>query len=202
MQRSFITVKQLVTLALLLPTPAAYGQHVQKAVIYFGHAKATLSVSDQKMLRTLLTKAGAYKVDVNRLGADGLGTENIDEITISGHTDADGSSSYNQQLSQARAESIYRYFTSIFNDTTKLSTFYYGEDKPIAPNGTAFDKRHNRRVEVVIKYTNSRVSTSTLQHSLPKKRDQSYLVNKEFVQTFNVSPKRKTVIISEEGNCS
>ena len=176
-------MKQLLAFALLLLTSIAYGQHVQKAVIYFDHAKASLSLSDQRILNALLTKAGAYKVDVNPLGADRLGTENINEIIISGHTDADGSSKYNQKLSQTRAESVYRYLTSIFNDTTKLSTFYYGEDKPVAPNGTEFDKRHNRRVEVVIKYANSQAASASStrsgisRHRLPKKHDQSSLVN-------------------------
>ncbi len=155
-------MKQLTTAAFLLITSATYGQRVQKAVVYFDHAKAVLSLRDQRMLSALLITAETYKGDANRRGVARLRTENIDEITISGHTDADGSSSYNQLLSQARAERVYRYFTSIFNDTTKLSTFYYGEAKPVAPNGTAFDKRLNRRVEVVIKYTTSQAATATV----------------------------------------
>jgi OOP family OmpA-OmpF porin len=71
----------------------------------------------------------------------------IKEIRIEGHTDADGSDSYNKDLSQKRADSVKTYLVEAGVDEAILDAVGYGEEKPIADNDTEAGKEKNRRVE-------------------------------------------------------
>ena len=66
---------------------------------------------------------------------------------ISGHTDSDGSSSYNQDLSLARAKSIITYLNNKGVAATRMTSAGYGETRPIAPNDSNANKARNRRIE-------------------------------------------------------
>ncbi len=55
-------------------------------------------------------------------------------IELSGNTDSIGSDSYNQQLSQARAESARSYLVNKGIDPSRIEAVGYGESRPIAPN--------------------------------------------------------------------
>lgn len=70
-------------------------------------------------------------------------------IKISAHTDDQGSSSSNQQLSikRARAVGIFLVYGGI--DKSRLELRAYGESQPIASNQSAEGRRKNRRVEIV-----------------------------------------------------
>jgi OOP family OmpA-OmpF porin len=70
--------------------------------------------------------------------------------SIEGHTDADGSKSANQKLSQARAESVRSYIINKFGiDGSRIVAKGHGPDKPVASNKTASGKAKNRRIEAV-----------------------------------------------------
>jgi outer membrane protein OmpA-like peptidoglycan-associated protein len=77
-------------------------------------------------------------------------------VRIEGHTDAKGSDSYNQNLSNRRAESVKKWFTSHGLEDLHFSTEGFGAKKPAAPNtkpdGSDDPKGRakNRRVEIVI----------------------------------------------------
>lgn len=71
-------------------------------------------------------------------------------VTVNGHTDSDGSNSYNQTLSEARALSVANYLASRRIAGNRLSARGYGETQPIASNGSAAGKAQNRRVEIHI----------------------------------------------------
>jgi len=78
-------------------------------------------------------------------------------VRIEGHTDAKGSESYNQKLSQKRAESVKRWFVTHGLQALQFSTAGFGAKKPVAPN-TKPDgsddpegRAKNRRVEIVIR---------------------------------------------------
>ncbi len=72
------------------------------------------------------------------------------DILIEGHTDSDGSDTYNQGLSESRAKSVANYlvWNKVVGD--RLTTSGYGEMQPIAANETSEGKSLNRRVEVAI----------------------------------------------------
>jgi len=71
-------------------------------------------------------------------------------ISIDGHTDSDGSHSYNQNLSVQRAESVAYHLNSHGVPGPRMLTYGYGESRPIATNSTANGKALNRRVELRI----------------------------------------------------
>jgi outer membrane protein OmpA-like peptidoglycan-associated protein len=71
-------------------------------------------------------------------------------ILIEGHTDAQGSEDYNQELSENRAEQVTQYLMELGVDPGRLNTIGYGESQPIAPNETSSGRQENRRVEVAI----------------------------------------------------
>lgn len=70
-------------------------------------------------------------------------------IRVEGHTDSQGSSSSNQTLSQARADSTRDYLINSGTDPARVTAVGYGEDQPIADNGTSAGRAQNRRVDVV-----------------------------------------------------
>jgi outer membrane protein OmpA-like peptidoglycan-associated protein len=72
------------------------------------------------------------------------------EVLIIGHTDSVGSATYNQGLSERRAQSAANYVVSLGVAPHRVSTRGMGEHDPIASNETAEGRQLNRRVEVVI----------------------------------------------------
>jgi outer membrane protein OmpA-like peptidoglycan-associated protein len=71
-------------------------------------------------------------------------------VEIEGHTDSIGSDSYNQRLSQRRAESVKHYLTQRFPIASdRIAAKGFGESRPIASNDTLDGRGQNRRVEVV-----------------------------------------------------
>lgn len=70
-------------------------------------------------------------------------------VSISAHTDSDGSDSYNQDLSRRRAASVVEYLIGQGVDSDRMSATAFGESQPIASNATAEGKRKNRRVELI-----------------------------------------------------
>jgi len=71
-------------------------------------------------------------------------------VHIEGHTDSDGSNAYNQQLSENRAKGVAVHLMNNGISSTRIQTYGYGEDRPIASNTTADGKRQNRRVTFLI----------------------------------------------------
>ncbi len=69
-------------------------------------------------------------------------------IDISGHTDSSGSDSYNQLLSQQRAQAVANVLMSENIPASRLVVQGYGEAYPIADNNTEAGKATNRRVEL------------------------------------------------------
>jgi outer membrane protein OmpA-like peptidoglycan-associated protein len=70
-------------------------------------------------------------------------------LMIAGHTDAVGSSEYNQGLSERRAESAARYLTSQ-GVARHIATAGLGEREPVGTNDTESGRQRNRRVEIAI----------------------------------------------------
>lgn len=72
------------------------------------------------------------------------------KIEIGGHTDAVGSDTYNQRLSEMRALSVRQYLIQHGIDPARLVSRGYGESKPIAPNTTREGRSQNRRIEFIV----------------------------------------------------
>ena len=68
------------------------------------------------------------------------------EIEVAGYTDSSGAASYNQQLSQRRAEAVRSYLVANGIAAGRLSARGYGEADPVADNTTPAGRARNRRV--------------------------------------------------------
>jgi outer membrane protein OmpA-like peptidoglycan-associated protein len=71
-------------------------------------------------------------------------------VQIDGFTDSVGSDSYNEELSQRRADAVKSALLSRGIDASRISTQGYGKAFPVASNGDSGGRQLNRRVEVVI----------------------------------------------------
>ncbi len=71
-------------------------------------------------------------------------------VEISGHTDNTGNSSYNQQLSEKRAKSVYSYLMNTGIDPKRLSSKGFGSTKPMTANDSEEGRQQNRRIEFTI----------------------------------------------------
>lgn len=74
------------------------------------------------------------------------------QVTVQGHTDGIGTAVTNQKLSQSRAQSVQKYFSSdkVLNEN-QIDSIGYGYTKPLATNKTKEGRAQNRRVDIVIK---------------------------------------------------
>jgi len=68
-------------------------------------------------------------------------------VEISGHTDSDGASAFNQKLSERRAQAVVKYLTGKGVGFSRMDAVGYGETQPVAPNDSAANKAKNRRIE-------------------------------------------------------
>ena len=69
---------------------------------------------------------------------------------IEAHTDAKGTDSYNQNLSDRRAVAVVNELKKLDVNSSRLTSRGYGESQPIASNDTAEGKALNRRVTALI----------------------------------------------------
>ncbi len=71
-------------------------------------------------------------------------------IDVYGHTDSTGSDSYNQTLSERRAQAVSNYLTGRGVSSARIRWQGFGETAPIADNTTEQGRALNRRVEIKI----------------------------------------------------
>ena len=77
-------------------------------------------------------------------------------VELSGHTDDWGPASYNQYLSEKRAQAVANYLSNKGIDKKRMVVKGYGETKPVAPNllpngGDNFEgRKKNRRTEIKV----------------------------------------------------
>lgn len=119
----------------LLLAPVEAGQTIRLNNLFFDTAKADLkeaSFPELKRLMAILDKFPNMKVE------------------ISGHTDNVGSDTYNQQLSEQRAQSVVNYLKEKGVEASRLVPKGYGESAPVESNDTEEGRAQNRRVEFKI----------------------------------------------------
>jgi outer membrane protein OmpA-like peptidoglycan-associated protein len=127
-----ITAGASSTINLELRRALVQGQVMSFANIYFDSGSATLKTESYPVLDGI---------------ADLLKANPAARVEIGGHTDSDGSESFNQDLSERRAESVRVYLVQRGVASSMLSTRGYGETSPVASNSTPEGKAQNRRIE-------------------------------------------------------
>jgi OmpA-OmpF porin, OOP family len=68
-------------------------------------------------------------------------------LEIQGHTDSQGSDTYNKNLSDQRAAAVRKYLVSRGIDPSRIVSKGYGEEQPIVDNDTDENRALNRRVQ-------------------------------------------------------
>jgi outer membrane protein OmpA-like peptidoglycan-associated protein len=71
-------------------------------------------------------------------------------LLVEGFTDSDGDAGFNQQLSEARAQSVAQWLIGQGIDPARITAVGHGADNPVAPNDTPENKALNRRVVVTL----------------------------------------------------
>jgi outer membrane protein OmpA-like peptidoglycan-associated protein len=103
--------------------------------ILFGFDSSELQAAARENLTTLSRSLGEYP-NTN--------------VTIVGHTDSTGSDSYNQALSERRADSAASFLVQQGVQRDRITSEGRGEMEPVASNADETGQQLNRRVEVAI----------------------------------------------------
>jgi len=72
------------------------------------------------------------------------------KLMLVGHTDAVGSDTYNQTLSERRSRAVANYLATQSVPWTRMESAGRGETEPIASNDTDSGRQQNRRVEIAV----------------------------------------------------
>jgi outer membrane protein OmpA-like peptidoglycan-associated protein len=76
------------------------------------------------------------------------------KIVVEGHTDSQGAASYNQDLSQHRAQAVRDYLVTRGIASDRITAQGFGPTRSIADNASPEGRANNRRVEIVVQPTN------------------------------------------------
>ncbi|RKH32547.1 DUF4398 domain-containing protein [Corallococcus praedator] len=76
--------------------------------------------------------------------------ESKNPLLIEGYTDSRGTDTYNEQLSERRAESVRDFLINQGVPSDRINIRGMGENRPVASNATAEGRANNRRVEIVV----------------------------------------------------
>jgi len=72
------------------------------------------------------------------------------KLAVEGNTDSVGTESFNQQLSEQRAEGVRSYLTQQGVPAASTTATGFGKNRPIASNDTSEGRQQNRRVELIV----------------------------------------------------
>lgn len=130
-----VRTQQLKALQAMKAKQTPRGQVVTFGDVLFDTGKADLKYGSQRQFQQL---------------ADFLTGNPERKVRVEGFTDDIGSEQANQLLSERRAASVASALVQLGIDRQRLITKGYGEEYPIADNGNAESRQHNRRVEVIV----------------------------------------------------
>ena len=80
-------------------------------------------------------------------------------VRVEGYTDSTGDDSYNQMLSERRAQAVRDELVAQGIERRRVETRGYGEQYPVASNDTSAGRQQNRRVEIVISDKEGKIET-------------------------------------------
>jgi hypothetical protein len=123
------------TACLLLSAASAFAQTSDSYKVYFGLNQSSL---DTDALQVVSNAATAYQ----QTGSA--------RVTVTGYTDLSGSSTYNERLSERRAEAVRSELSRLGVPDSSISVTAAGESDPAVPTPDGVPERENRRVEIVM----------------------------------------------------
>ncbi len=132
---------------------------IRETLMGFSDTDLTVTEKDGRIYlslsQELLFASGSDRVDregqsaLQKVAAVIVNNKDVD-ITVEGHTDADGSAATNWDLSVNRATSVVKLLTRYGVDPTRLTAAGKGEYAPVASNRTNRGKALNRRTEIIL----------------------------------------------------
>jgi outer membrane protein OmpA-like peptidoglycan-associated protein len=84
------------------------------------------------------------------------------KIIVNGYTDSQGSDSFNQVLSQHRAEAVRTFLVGHGIASDRITAVGLGKESPVADNASPEGRADNRRVEIVVQPANGGGNTGTM----------------------------------------
>jgi len=131
-------------------------------------ALATLGAVKQETRGMVITLSGSVLFATNKTELLPAAKERLTEvanalaqqdpnskIVVEGHTDSQGNATYNQELSQRRAESVRSFLIEKGVAADRISAQGFGLSRPIADNASPEGRANNRRVEIVVQNGNA-----------------------------------------------
>ncbi|MBL4712770.1 MAG: OmpA family protein [Gammaproteobacteria bacterium] len=128
----------------------------EKKVVAPAEAKA----ATPQLTKLSLASGATFALGGSTLSAEGKAAvvelmnqfkgETVDTVVIEGYTDDRGAASFNQQLSEKRAEAVKAELVANGANPDKITTIGYGESNPVADNATREGRAKNRRVEITV----------------------------------------------------
>ncbi|MDH5474971.1 MAG: OmpA family protein, partial [Cyclobacteriaceae bacterium] len=115
--------------------PLEIGQRIALDNIYFDFNKASLrksSYTQLEQIKLFLQQNPTIKIELD------------------GHTCSVGQTDYNQKLSENRAQAVYQYLVDTGISSDRMTSFGFGETKPLVDDQSSEALKKNRRVEFVI----------------------------------------------------
>ena len=119
----------------ILMSPIEVGERISLDNIYFDFDKAILRPESEPQLN----KVVKFLNDNKKI-----------KIEVDGHTCSMGQEDYNQKLSEERAKAVLDYLVNKGIKEKRITSFGFGETKPIETNEYEAGRIKNRRVEFVI----------------------------------------------------
>jgi outer membrane protein OmpA-like peptidoglycan-associated protein len=107
-------------------------------------------LSQDLLFATNSTSVSGNSQNELRIVANSLNQYPNTTINVIGHTDSRGDASFNQDLSQRRAQAVSAVLLSGGVSPTRVRSIGAGENQPVASNQTASGQQANRRVEIII----------------------------------------------------
>jgi outer membrane protein OmpA-like peptidoglycan-associated protein len=92
---------------------------------------------------------GQSQAIVERIGKALLGV-GLQRVRVDGHADASGRATYNQQLSERRAQSVARTLIGVGMPAQNIQTRGLGSTQPVADNRSSAGRTENRRVSIIV----------------------------------------------------
>lgn len=124
----------------------------------------------KKTERGMVITLGDVLFDTNKAELRSGGVNNVQKLAeflkeyperkalIEGFTDSTGDSSYNQDLSDRRANAVRNTLMNMGVSSDRVSTRGYGEENPVASNETTAGRQMNRRVEIILSDDNGSIA--------------------------------------------
>ncbi|MDR1555390.1 MAG: OmpA family protein [Campylobacteraceae bacterium] len=116
------------------------------------------SVDDKGCIRPIILKINfasnkadildEFKPEIESI-AKILKNETDYKVILEGHTDSTGSKELNEELSERRAKSVAQELLNLGIDESRITTEWFGPEKPVATNSNAEGRAKNRRIEAI-----------------------------------------------------